>query len=235
MRGDDDPVRRHLAAPWGTPPRARGRRWSRRRSRPAPGNTPACAGTTMSVPPTTGGATEHPRVRGDDCLLSERIKSSFGTPPRARGRPAPHAAGRCRVGNTPACAGTTAGCSPFRASLREHPRVRGDDDNAMRALERAHGTPPRARGRQSGQPRPFGTPGNTPACAGTTCACTFARALAREHPRVRGDDPGATSSTATRRGTPPRARGRRRSTAAPPRTYRNTPACAGTTACPGGS
>jgi len=71
----------------GTPPRGRGRR-PRRRSRRRPGrNTPARAGTTLSLSGTHCGSGEHPRAGGDDFPSASFMVPCRGTPPRGRGRP----------------------------------------------------------------------------------------------------------------------------------------------------
>ena len=77
---------------------------------------------------------------------------------------------------------------------------------------------------------------NTPACAGTTDAGTAAYYDRLEHPRVRGDDTRSRYSFSSRRGTPPRARGRRHLGMLLGLVEWNTPACAGTTCrgCPSG-
>lgn len=178
--------------------------------------SPACAGTTLDE-------------------LRYRIALT-GTPPRVRGRRYP--AGRPGLcdRNTPACAGTTQRSWRTSPRGREHPRVRGDDW-FLRNQGGAHpGTPPRARGRLRLRDSPGDTARNTPACAGTTRSWRPWPGASGEHPRVRGDDTPVNWNCRRRRGTPPRARGRRegRHTANLEKvsTMRNTPACAGTTLGP---
>ncbi len=132
-----------------------------------------------------------------------------GTPPRARGRPERLAQQMLRMGNTPACAGTT----PHRQ----------DPPGPLM------GTPPRARGRLVLDVPTPRTAGNTPACAGTTRSPRVRSPWTREHPRVRGDDLVSVVEPLVEEGTPPRARGRL-SVGRRARSRRgNTPACAGTT------
>ena len=189
MRGDDQNLGTGPLAGMGTPPRARGRLSVLVRTYPPYRNTPACAGTTSRW--VWGGAP--PR----------------GTPPRARGRRRPGQRAGRGLGNTPACAGTTASSSWRPRPRSEHPRVRGDDLALGVTPNRLLGTPPRARGRLRCGLRPGCGCGNTPACAGTTDGRLVRGRIAKEHPRVRGDDPGAPSVGSAARGTPPRARGRR--------------------------
>jgi len=193
------------------------------------GNTPACAGTTRASDPRPARTAEHPRVRGDDPSAPPFRLPGYGTPPRARGRlPAATAPAALR-GNTPACAGTTRGGRVGGGALSEHPRVRGDDLTNTAAGLQVRGTPPRARGRRlAGQHRRRGER-NTPACAGTTRPSRSTPGRGAEHPRVRGDDPGADPLLRGVPGTPPRARGRRRRASGGRPWPGNTPACAGTT------
>ena len=152
-----------------------------------------------------------------------------GTPPRMRGRlegvhddPNP-------VRNTPADAGTTRVMKLACFITREHPRGCGDDHRYTGAVVSRMGTPPRMRGRQ-GRPGPEpGRPRNTPADAGTTADELWTLDDAEEHPRGCGDDHNPVSIGMQAMGTPPRMRGRPRSSVRLPVRWRNTPADAGTT------
>ncbi len=153
-----------------------------------------------------------------------------GSPPRARGRRRRRAAREVAARFTPACAGTTpaAGAASRRAAV--HPRVRGDDSGGLAFGVAWYGSPPRARGRRTDCPCSNAPSRFTPACAGTTRLPHAARCCSPVHPRVRGDDSATQMLTPTARGSPPRARGRRRSGGARMARFRFTPACAGTTA-----
>ena len=87
VRGDDRAITDERYFPFGTPPRARGRR--------------------MVPSPPGRGTAEHPRVRGDDTERDADERKLEGTPPRARGRPATRTENLVLARNTPACAGTT--------------------------------------------------------------------------------------------------------------------------------
>ena len=93
-------------SPWGSPPRARGRR--------------------PLLPLQMGCTRAHPRVRGDVtwCLL-QRV-GVWGSPPRARGRPTCPFVNVSGGGLTPACAGTSPRRRGSSPGPRAHPRVRGD-------------------------------------------------------------------------------------------------------------
>ena len=153
----------------------------------------------------------------------------MGTPPRARGRPCFSLCYWVLLGNTPACAGKTQGWPTDVSTLREHPRVRGEDEPHRWMRSDATGTPPRARGRR--KPVLLLTPlaGNTPACAGKTKCSTLETSHEREHPRVRGEDVPLNAADGLTLGTPPRARGRLSLFVFPDGEFGNTPACAGKT------
>ena len=148
VRGDDNRPVQPRSPPFGSPPRAWGRRSSPTTREAAPRFTPTCVGTTLELttwmindfgsPPRAWGRLEssvprkghflvHPHVRGDDFKgLWDSIKK-VGSPPRAWGRlhPVNHAGVVERF--TPTCVGTTR----FAVTTRRN-------DN---------GSPPRAWGR----------------------------------------------------------------------------------------
>ena len=109
-------------------PRMRG---EDRVTRPRPGRsggiTPACAGKTVRGAGDDAAASDHPRMRGEDGNLTHTTLSVRGSPPHARGRLRGEL-GRHRLnGITPACAGKTWQRSNAHASVRDHPRMRGED------------------------------------------------------------------------------------------------------------
>ncbi len=92
------------------------------------------------------------------------------------------------------------------------------------------GSPPQARGRRLGvtATRAGPRPGLTPAGAGTACSCCAFLGVWRAHPRRRGDGFLRTSDLTPMLGSPPQARGRRKSSDAVGRFHGLTPAGAGT-------
>ncbi len=148
-------------------------------------------------------------MRGDDLNLSLRFTSSSGSAPRARGRPANDEGGRSLSRISPACAGTTCAVRRAHSSVRDQPRVRGDDEDVGPVLRRVTGSAPRARGR--------------PADRAGLLSCR------RDQPRVRGDDIAASAWRGTTPGSAPRARGRRKPSLDRRLANGISPACAGTT------
>ena len=227
VRGDHVFSRTARGPGAGTPPRARGSLAGVQSESPRDGNTPACAGITMSRPTPRSAVPEHPRVRGDhypsravgpfpwehprvrgDHWRRPRTsRCGWGTPPRARGSRRLAATAGLRPRNTPACAGITGGRGRSAGRRPEHPRVRGDHSVRRSAWLWGRGTPPRARGSLDLLPRGRREQGNTPACAGITSARAARPSSGSEHPRVRGDHVGALADATGWGGTPPRARG----------------------------
>ena len=213
----------------GTALRARGRHRGDREVRRCAGNSPACAGTTRHPSPHPPTSTEQPRVRGDDRWLEMVTDGEVGTAPRARGRRCQCQAGSRSVGNSPACAGTTAQRHGVAYPAEEQPRVRGDDRVINIHPARETGTAPRARGRLPAGLTLTRLQRNSPACAGTTDTGGSPDAGSGEQPRVRGDDQSPQGRRQCGQGTAPRARGRQPVPRGDQPDRGNSPACAGTT------
>ena len=91
------------------------------------------------------------------------------------------------------------------------------------------GSPPPARGAPV-HPKPRTTRrGITPACAGSTPRPRRRAAAAGDHPRLRGEHCNSMCSWSNHHGSPPPARGARRSSPTAAWSCRITPACAGST------
>ena len=73
----------------------------------APGITPACAGKTRAAEVTAVGGEDHPRVCGENVLLTSVTLSGAGSPPRVRGKQADLSKISACTRITPACAGKT--------------------------------------------------------------------------------------------------------------------------------
>jgi hypothetical protein len=152
----------------------------------------------------------------------------WGSPPRGRGRRPIRNAEAPRAGLTPAQAGTTPSATvpppPAWADPRAgggdgfdwvtsnyvpgSPRAGGDDWPGGRVGPTPRGSPPRRRGRLTGDDVPPRTRGLTPAQAGTTHRRPARRGGPQAHPRAGGDDPGPGTGLGDTEGSPPRRRGR---------------------------
>ena len=169
-------------------------------------------------------------MRGEYSEKSCRSNGAVETPPLARGILILQATNLPGHGNTPACAGNTAGSACRAGDHRKHPRLRGEyivnEPGDVGGLE----TPPLARGIRKRVPGLEVDHGNTPACAGNTTIPQWAGPLTRKHPRLRGEYGIASGVHTMAKETPPLARGIPSPSVRSAHTSGNTPACAGNTA-----
>ena len=117
------------------------------------------------------------------------------------------------------------------ATMREHPRVRGENTNFFQFFRPKYGTSPRARGKQIRTRGDSHIRGNIPACAGKTKFGSKSTHQTGEHPRVRGENYRPLWGGRGRGGTSPRARGKLTVWQLRRISPRNIPACAGKTLC----
>src|SRR5690606_29012335 len=144
---------------------------------------------------------------GEHANLARIIHGGVGSPPRARGTPAPFPGRVPGRGITPACAGNTGTRRASTPRRPDHPRVRGARRCSHGPVSDVQGSPPRARGTHDEIPSGRGCRGITPACAGNTARPACARSIAPDHPRVRGEHAELATEFERPAGSPPRARG----------------------------
>ena len=167
VRGEQNCWIRTRTVGAGSPPRARGAgEWGRvagdgRRI------TPACAGSRPGSWHRHWRPGDHPRVRGEQDSTFTLNLNDDGSPPRARGAVGGTTAVHVVGGITPACAGSSRGHGWRRRARWDHPRVRGEQQQALEWLEGVPGSPPRARGAAATPPDRGCRVGITPACAGS--------------------------------------------------------------------
>ncbi len=235
MRGEHLRDGHHAAGWMGSPPHARGAHPEPLVHNDGPGITPACAGSTTTLPTRSGGDRDHPRMRGEHRCVPISSGCTRGSPPHARGArqagrrlsPAP------RI--TPACAGSTRSrsrCSPRRW---DHPRMRGEHLIHSTNVPLRRGSPPHARGAPSLSLRTEMMSGITPACAGSTGRDVDAAIGAWDHPRMRGEHDVLDAEAIPDQGSPPHARGARVPLGDRQLRPGITPACAGSTTGSSGS
>ena len=186
-------------------------------------------------------------MRGEQYLFFLKAQSLAGSPPLARGTAGHAAAVQRLVGITPACAGN----SPFACALfgafKDHPRLRGEQRPTRRIDGFMAGSPPLARGTAFTTDEIIMLSGITPACAGNSKCIAYKKVslgitpacagnslfvligayLARDHPRLRGEQYISPSQSTISLGSPPLARGTELVSTLAPLSYRITPACAG--------
>ena len=232
MRGEDRVRGLRQDQVNGSPPHARGRLGRPVRWRAWARITPACAGKTPSEPTTRRPGPDHPRMRGEDVCGELARRTELGSPPHARGRHLVEEFSGWCGGITPACAGKTQQCRRVLGVRRDHPRMRGEDDESGLEPDPRGGSPPHARGRPGIAGVAVRAGGITPACAGKTCANSSASPKPTDHPRMRGEDVRTPPEHFRGRGSPPHARGRPHRRAVERRSLGITPACAGKTPTP---
>ena len=190
MRGEDCTFPRTFVYQSGSPPHARGRLNLESSPCIGAGITPACAGKTVWSIVLRVMYPDHPRMRGEDPKYQLPHGEGSGSPPHARGRPAPgqQRANLARI--TPACAGKTSPSTWTCSRRPDHPRMRGEDTPLRELARAATGSPPHARGRHVAHVSLVCFGGITPACAGKTLFRHQQDNPGADHPRMRGEDMG---------------------------------------------
>src|SRR5579884_288301 len=190
--------------------------------------TPTCVGTAGVGVQRVERPAVHPHVRGDGGGGSAAHSRRCGSPPRAWGRPPSFAPSRRSTRFTPTCVGTAIWGWLFCVTESVHPHVRGDGASWEIARWRRVGSPPRAWGRRARRVRRQLRRRFTPTCVGTASRCRGRTGRSSVHPHVRGDGCSGGSMSARRRGSPPRAWGRRAAADVVVGVRRFTPTCVGT-------
>ena len=168
-------------------------------------------------------------MRGEDTRPRSTCCAATGSPPHARGRLIEFAFAVSHPRITPACAGKTERHLSSPIDLKDHPRMRGEDNCTEIFVPKSEGSPPHARGRRARRgPRRLRLR-ITPACAGKTKICAVSVVVAWDHPRMRGEDDIADLGRDLQTGSPPHARGRHVAWRELGRRRGITPACAGKT------
>ena len=211
----------------GSPPRVRGKAFSRSAGVNVPGITPACAGKRRGRKDTHRRRRDHPRVCGEKAVAIIWWYSCTGSPPRVRGKVARRRSNDHQRGITPACAGKRYPMHKRKACKKDHPRVCGEKLHKQYRKPTDMGSPPRVRGKvEKGLKKPLKC-GITPACAGKRAGLSGLALPDGDHPRVCGEKARSVGHGVAHRGSPPRVRGKACWIA--PRVFkpRITPACAG--------
>ncbi len=91
------------------------------------GNTPACAGKSLSGRTHAYHPRKHPRVCGEEGENHDAMLEYTETPPRVRGRVLFHEGDLLGHGNTPACAGKSNRYLAGAMGATKHPRVCGEE------------------------------------------------------------------------------------------------------------
>ena len=146
-----------------------------------------------------------------------------------RGKPSSCDTHFCPKRLIPACAGKTETSWHTRESTSAHPRVCGENRIDFRAYFHVEGSSPRVRGKLPRFRRARGCGWLIPACAGKTCPSTHRKTGRPAHPRVCGENLGASSFLGASSGSSPRVRGKLSPSASKAVARWLIPACAGKT------
>ena len=171
----------------GSSPHTRGARRRKTRSSLSSRIIPAYAGSTRRPAWSTGGATDHPRIRGEHGTLSFAGLSKTGSSPHTRGAPAARSPPLQRRRIIPAYAGSTIHHERAERLLEDHPRIRGEHDMDILRNRQRRGSSPHTRGARR-------SASSTPCRSG-------------DHPRIRGEHTTPRPVLAIDSGSSPHTRG----------------------------
>ena len=131
-----------------------------------------------------------------------------GSPPRVRGKPRKREGRSPPLRITPACAGKTPAPGVPNGTVKDHPRVCGENLLILSKDKRIAGSPPRVRGKQACLANILNESRITPACAGKTFSYRKILSVPKDHPRVCGENHLPEHIGRIREGSPPRVRGK---------------------------
>ena len=211
----------------GSPPLARGTVAAAWPVPPCQRITPACAGNSAISNLRSYAGRDHPRLRGEQSVLTRGKTPRVGSPPLARGTVYRTSPPRARGGITPACAGNRHTEDKAYHGIGDHPRLRGEQCHSISAAAFRAGSPPLARGTVTVIKALAADKGITPACAGNRLHLIHVLIPVQDHPRLRGEQSCFFVNSPTILGSPPLARGTAVVRAVRVAAYGITPACAG--------
>ena len=126
LRGEQMKMYVDIATGEGSPPLARGTAIGTFAALAAAGITPACAGNSCTRIRLPRPVRDHPRLRGEQRAFSSILLRDLGSPPLARGTEYRNWLTLPRRRITPACAGNRKMLDETVKTMRDHPRLRGE-------------------------------------------------------------------------------------------------------------
>ena len=192
----------------GSSPLTRGKPCARIAIASMSGLIPAHAGKTNGETRNRRRAWAHPRSRGENHDLGDRIQTMRGSSPLTRGKHRARGPRRRRTGLIPAHAGKTSRSTPAPGTGRAHPRSRGENAGGQTDSGSSLGSSPLTRGKRArlAHARPLGR--LIPAHAGKTRESLPQPRRARAHPRSRGENERSRPLTRAGPGSSPLTRGK---------------------------
>ena len=190
IRGENPLLEGPIRHQPGTSPHTRGKPRQQQLGSVSARNIPAYAGKTYSIPARLITSKEHPRIRGENFVLTKRQGDQRGTSPHTRGKRDFFRSIWNNFRNIPAYAGKT---------VHEHVKQHIDC-----------GTSPHTRGKQYHRKCTRKGNRNIPAYAGKTFRGRPPPAPEKEHPRIRGENSIIENVHGKAIGTSPHTRGKRR-------------------------
>ena len=194
--------------PLRSPPRMRGKVCESQGARHDGGSIPAHAGKSEKQVPFLPPYQDHPRVCGEKfgACIADAVPP--GSPPRMRGKECLLGSAPNPFGITPAYAGKRSLPAATTPARRDHPRVCGEKKKGGSPEKSGLGSPPRMRGKGVQRDCPLVGMGITPACAGKSPGQSALISDRWDHPRVCGEKPCEKMTAWSKRGSPPRVRGK---------------------------
>ena len=176
------------AALAGSPPQVRGKQ-----------SVAVCPQVQIRITPADAGKTDlrvsygwqkadHPRGCGENAGNIKLISIPDGSPPRMRGKQLSAGSPAQPLWITPADAGKTRSQNEQLQHLQDHPRGCGENLLRVRMYAVPLGSPPRMRGKRTGQQHRWSFRRITPADAGKTAASADKVRRRRDHPRGCGEN-----------------------------------------------
>ena len=126
IRGEHAVDYSEMSAKEGSSPHSRGTRYKDEHTVTVPGIIPAFAGNTEMGFDKFSECEDHPRIRGEHYMPTEKEIMQRGSSPHSRGTPALICACSSSSGIIPAFAGNTRLRSGPECAGQDHPRIRGE-------------------------------------------------------------------------------------------------------------
>ena len=148
---------------------------------------PAYAGSTSGSTPRPRTRPDHPRIRGEHKRINAETENAPGSSPHTRGARPGRRARPHFPWIIPAYAGSTCSRAVRARTERDHPRIRGEHQEALVGILGAAGSSPHTRGAPGRRLALVLRVGIIPAYAGSTRSPTTPTSPDWDHPRIRGE------------------------------------------------